>query len=81
MNQQYLQMYGVPGTVNPGVYPYGQVGHSPSGNPGYTTVQSYGIPGHHVVQFTGSNVSGASPVALPTIQTPYPAGNIFFSYS
>lgn len=78
MNQQYLQMYGVPGTVNPGVYPYGQVGHSLSGNPAYTTVQSYGIPGHHIMQFTGSNISGASPVALPTIQTPYPTGNVFF---
>ncbi|KAK9948212.1 hypothetical protein M0R45_003798 [Rubus argutus] len=74
MNQQYLQMYGVPGTVNPGVYPYGQVGHSLSGNPAYTTVQSYGIPGHHLMQFTGSSISGASPVPLPTIQTPYPTG-------
>ncbi|BBH08126.1 RNA-binding family protein with RRM/RBD/RNP motifs [Prunus dulcis] len=75
MNQQYLQIYGVPGTVNPGAYPYGQLGHSLSGTHGYAAVQSYGVPGHHIMQFGGSNVSGASPASIPTIQTPYPTGN------
>ncbi|CAL9027412.1 unnamed protein product [Prunus brigantina] len=74
MNQQYLQIYGVPGTVNPGAYPYGQLGHSLSGTHGYAAVQSYGVPGHHIMQFGGSNVSGASPASIPTIQTPYPTG-------
>ena len=76
--QQYLQIYGVPGTVNPGVYSYGQFGQSLPGNQGYATVQNYGVPGHHVMQFGGSNVGAASPAAIPTIQTPYPAGNILF---
>ncbi|CAN6680639.1 unnamed protein product [Malus baccata var. baccata] len=76
--QQYLQIYGVPGTVNPGVYSYGQLGHSLPGSHGYATVQNYGVPGHHVMQFGGSNVGAASPAAIPTIQTPYPAGNILF---
>ncbi|KAM2002546.1 hypothetical protein ACFX15_026230 [Malus domestica] len=72
--QQYLQIYGVPGTVNPGVYSYGQLGQSLPGSHGYATVQNYGVPGHHVMQFGGANVGAASPAAIPTIQTPYPAG-------
>lgn len=72
--QPYVQVYGVPGTVNPALYPYGQLGQPvPSGH-GYTAIQGYAMPGHHIVQFTGPSVNGATATPLPTIQAAYPAG-------
>ncbi|GFZ10562.1 RNA-binding (RRM/RBD/RNP motifs) family protein [Actinidia rufa] len=45
MGQQYLHIYGVPGTVNPAMYPYTQLGQTIPGGQGYTTVQGYTMPG------------------------------------
>ncbi|KAM7257406.1 hypothetical protein ACFE04_008901 [Oxalis oulophora] len=74
--QQYLQIYGVPGGVNPAVYPYGQMqGHQtvPGGGHGYTAIQGYAMPGHQIVQFGGPSGSAiTSP--LSTMQQAYPTG-------
>lgn len=69
-SQQYLQIYGVPGTVNPAMYPYGQVGQTIPGAHGYTAVQSYAMPSHQIMQFSAPTAT-TSPI--PTIQAPYPA--------
>lgn len=71
--QNYVQIYGVPGTAGAGLYSYGQVGHPPSSSYGYVSPQSYGMPNQHVVQFAGPNVNGAT-AAIPALQAPYPAG-------
>lgn len=73
MGQQYLQIYGVPGTVNSTVYPYGQLGQPLSSGYGYSTVPDFSMPGQHIVQF--SSASGVTAASLPTIQLPYPRGN------
>uniref|UniRef100_A0A2N9IUC3 RRM domain-containing protein n=1 Tax=Fagus sylvatica TaxID=28930 RepID=A0A2N9IUC3_FAGSY len=72
--QQYLQIYGVPGTVNPAVYPYGQLGQTIPGGHGYTAVPSYAMPGHQIVQFGGPSVNAITTSPMPTIQSPYPTG-------
>ncbi|KAL9358386.1 hypothetical protein Peur_046509 [Populus x canadensis] len=72
--QQYLQIYGVPGTVNTGMYPYGQFGQNVPGGHGYTTMQGYAVPGHHIMQFGGPVVNAMTTSPLPTIQAPYPTG-------
>ncbi|XP_057975584.1 probable RNA-binding protein ARP1 isoform X2 [Malania oleifera] len=74
LSQQYLQIYGVPGTVNPAVYPYGQLGQTMPGTHGYTTVQGYAMPGHQIVQFGGPSVNAITTSPVPTIQAPYPTG-------
>ncbi|CAL5428800.1 unnamed protein product [Camellia sinensis] len=48
MGQHYLQIYGVPGTVNTNIVPYGQMGHPFSSNHGYPTIQGYVTPGRFV---------------------------------
>ncbi|KAF5949772.1 hypothetical protein HYC85_011765 [Camellia sinensis] len=53
MGQHYLQIYGVPSTVNTNIVPYGQMGHPLSGNHGYPTIQGYVTPGRHVLQYGG----------------------------
>lgn len=76
MGQQYLQIYGVPGTVNSSIYPYGQLNQTiPSGH-GYTTMQGYAMPGHQIVQFGGPSVNAITTSPVPTIQAPYPTGKI-----
>ncbi|KAF8406748.1 hypothetical protein HHK36_008840 [Tetracentron sinense] len=75
--QQYLQMYGVPGTANTAIYPYGQLSQTLPGGHGYTTVQGYTMPGHHIVQYAGPNVNGVTTATIPTIQAPYPTGKDF----
>ncbi|KAK9285344.1 hypothetical protein L1049_024535 [Liquidambar formosana] len=72
--QHYLQMYGPPGTVNPNIYSYGHLRHPLPGSHGYAPVQGYGMPNHHVVQFGGPNVNGATTATIPTIQAPYLTG-------
>ncbi|KAG5529925.1 hypothetical protein RHGRI_030340 [Rhododendron griersonianum] len=74
MGQHYLQMYGVQGTVNPNIAPYGQMGQSLTANHGYATVQGYVTPGRHVLQYGGPRVSGVSSDTIPTIQAPYHTG-------
>ncbi|MQM13997.1 hypothetical protein Taro_046924 [Colocasia esculenta] len=71
--QQYVQVYSVPGTVNPSVYSLGQVAQPlPSGH-GYTAVQGYAVPTHHIVQLSTPNVNGVTAAPIPAIQAPYPA--------
>lgn len=72
--QQYLQIYGVPGTVNTAIYPYGQLGQTLPSSHGYTTVQGYAMPGHQFMQFGGSSVNAISTSPIATIQAPYPTG-------
>ncbi|XP_057986881.1 uncharacterized protein LOC110669272 isoform X1 [Hevea brasiliensis] len=72
--QQYLQVYGVPGTVNTAIYPYGQLGQALPGGHGYTAVQGYAMPGHHIVQFGGPSVNAITTSPMPSIQAPYPTG-------
>lgn len=72
--QHYLQIYGVPGAVNPAIYPYGQLGQTvPSGH-GYTAVQGYAMPSHQMVQFGGAVANAITTSPMATIQTPYPGG-------
>ncbi|XP_077209781.1 uncharacterized protein LOC143845357 [Tasmannia lanceolata] len=73
LGQQYFQIYGVPGTANPSIYPYGQLGQPLPGH-GYTAVQGYAMPGHHIVQFNEPNANGVTAAPLATIQAPYPTG-------
>ncbi|CAL5411943.1 unnamed protein product [Camellia sinensis] len=54
MGQHYLQIYGVPSTVNTNIVPYGQMGHPLSSNHGYPTIQGYVTPGRHVLQYGGT---------------------------
>ncbi|XP_043708534.1 RNA-binding protein 24-A [Telopea speciosissima] len=74
MGQQYLQIYGVPGAVNPAVYPFGQFGQPLPGSHGYATVQGYAMPGPHLVQYSGPSVNGVTTAPIPTIQASYPTG-------
>ena len=78
MGQQYLHIYGVPGTVNPAMYPYTQLGQTIPGGQGYTTVQGYTIPGQQIMQYGGHNVNAITPPPVPTIQVPYPTGKLLF---
>lgn len=72
--QQYLQIYGVPGSAGTALYPYGQLGQTvPSGH-GYSAVQGYALPSHQIVQFGGPSANAITTSAMPTIQTPYPGG-------
>ncbi|XP_010913866.1 uncharacterized protein [Elaeis guineensis] len=71
---QYFQVYGVPGAVNTAVGQYGQLGQPVSGGHGYTAVQGYTMPSHHLLQISGPNVNGGTTAPLPAIQAPYPAG-------
>lgn len=80
MGQQYLQVYGLPGTVNTTIYPYGQLGQTIPGGHGYTTVHGYTVPGHQILQFGGPSVSGITTSPVPTIQATYPTGMSFWSY-
>ncbi|XP_039024517.1 RNA-binding protein 24-A-like isoform X2 [Hibiscus syriacus] len=74
MAQQYVQIYGVPGAVNPAIYPYGQVGQNvPSGH-GYTAVQGYAMPSHQIVQFGEAVANAITTSPMATLQTPYPGG-------
>lgn len=72
--QQYLQIYGVPGAINPALYPYGQMGQNVPPGHGYTAMQGYAMPGHQIVQFGGGGANALSTAQMPTIQAPYPAG-------
>ncbi|KAK1266706.1 hypothetical protein QJS04_geneDACA014514 [Acorus gramineus] len=75
MGQQYLQVYGAPGSVSPGVYPLGQLGQPPPSGHGYTAVQPYPMPGHFV-QLASPNVNGVMAAPVPSIQAPFPTGKI-----
>lgn len=73
--QQYLQLYGVPGAMNPALYPYGQLGQNVPPGHGYTAMQGYAMPpGHQIVQFSGGNPNANPSSQVPSIQAPYPTG-------
>ncbi|CAL5411359.1 unnamed protein product [Camellia sinensis] len=74
MGQHYLQIYGVPSTVNTNIVPYGQMGHPLSGNHGYPTIQGYVIPGRHVLQYGGPLVNGVTTDTIAITQAQYLAG-------
>ncbi|XP_010537234.1 PREDICTED: probable RNA-binding protein ARP1 [Tarenaya hassleriana] len=74
MGQQYLQVYGVPGTVNTPVYPYGQLSQTVPGGHGYTAVQGYTVPGSHLLQLGGSSISAMGTSPMPAVQSPFPQG-------
>ncbi|CAL5432588.1 unnamed protein product [Camellia sinensis] len=78
MGQHYLQIYGIPGTVNTNIVPYGQMGHPLSSNHGYPTIQGNVTPGRHVLQYGGPLVSGVTTDTIATTQAQYLAG--FVSY-
>ncbi|XP_012087581.1 RNA-binding protein 38 isoform X2 [Jatropha curcas] len=72
-SQQYIQVYGMPGTVNPGAGSRGQFVQPNPGIRGYSTAQNYGMPGHQIVQFGG--VSNRTATAnIPSNQAPHPSG-------
>lgn len=73
--QQYLQLYGIPGSPGTPVYPYGQLGQSVPGGHGYTTMQNYPIPNPHIIQFGGPGVNAMATSPIPSIQSPYHPGN------
>ena len=71
--QQYLQIYGVPGTVNT-LYSYAQLGQTIPGGQGYPAVQRYAMPSQQIIQFGGPSVNAVTTTAVPTIQVPYSTG-------
>ncbi|GMP93726.1 hypothetical protein CsSME_00043439 [Camellia sinensis var. sinensis] len=75
MGQHYLQIYGVPSTVNTNIVPYGQMGPPLSGNHGYPTIQGYVTPGRHVLQYGGPLVSGVTTDTIATTQAQYLAAS------
>ncbi|XP_052191461.1 uncharacterized protein LOC127800724 [Diospyros lotus] len=70
MGQNYLQMYGVPGTVNTNILPYGQMVHP---SQGYQTIQANLMPGH-VPLYGGPRVNGVTTETVVTTQPPYQTG-------
>ncbi|CAL5332743.1 unnamed protein product [Camellia sinensis] len=74
MGQHYLQIYGVPSTVNTHIVPYGQMGHPLFGNHGYPTIQGYVTPGRHVLQYGGPLVNGVTTDTITITQAQYLAG-------
>ncbi|CAL5404962.1 unnamed protein product [Camellia sinensis] len=74
MGQHYLQIYGVPSTVNTNIVPYGQMGHPFFGNHGYPTIQGYVTPGRHVLQYGGPLVNGVTTDTITITQAQYLAG-------
>ncbi|KAJ6793256.1 putative RNA-binding protein ARP1 [Iris pallida] len=76
MGQQYVQIYGVPGSVNTAAYQYGQLGQPVPPGHGYTAVQGYTMPSHHLVQLGGPNFNSIAAAPRPTIPAPYPAGKL-----
>ncbi|KAI3992049.1 hypothetical protein MKX01_014940 [Papaver californicum] len=74
MGQQVLQIYGVPG--NTAVYPYAQLSQPLPGSHGYTALQGYAMPGHHVLQLSTATVSEAATIPTPLVQGPYPTGMV-----
>ncbi|XP_073002729.1 uncharacterized protein [Typha latifolia] len=72
--QQYVQVYGLPGTLNTAVLPYGEFTHSLPGGHGYTPAPAHALPGHYLLQLSGPNVNAVTTTAIPAIQPAYPAG-------
>lgn len=74
--QQYLQVYGVPGSVNLATYPY-NIGQYVPYNHVYTTSHRYPLPGHQTVQLGGPSVTSIT-TSFPTLQPLYATGRVLF---
>ena len=59
--QQYLQVYGVPGAVNSPGYQYRQFSQNIPAGHNYTAVQGYSVPGSHIQSPYPSVIAGPSP--------------------
>ncbi|CAL5401935.1 unnamed protein product [Camellia sinensis] len=81
MGQHYLQIYGVPSTVNTNIVPYGQMGHPLFGNHGYPTIQGYVTPGRHVLQYGGPLDNGVTTDTITITQAQYLAECIHHNIS
>lgn len=68
------QMYGMPGTMNSSVFPFGQVGPLPPGSPGYRASQGIVTPGPHVLAYSRPTVSGTTTENVPMSPAPYVTG-------
>ncbi|GER36657.1 RNA-binding (RRM/RBD/RNP motifs) family protein [Striga asiatica] len=75
-NQQFLQIYGVPGTVGTTMYPYSQLSQASPGSHSYSALPGYAMPGHQIMQFGGPSANVMTSSSVPTIPVPYPAGAI-----
>lgn len=76
MGQQYLQIYGVPGTTNTAIYPYGQLGQAISPGHANTALQGYALPGHHIVHFGGPSANAMTTSHMSSVQVSYPTGKL-----
>ncbi|CAI9115305.1 OLC1v1016171C1 [Oldenlandia corymbosa var. corymbosa] len=72
--QQYLQIYGLPGTANATVYPYNQMGQGVPGSHNYTALQGYPMASHQLMHIGGPAVNALTASSIPTVQAPYPTG-------
>ncbi|WCJ32863.1 RNA-binding (RRM/RBD/RNP motifs) family protein [Euphorbia peplus] len=73
IGQQYVQVYGMPGTGNPGVNSRGQFNQPVPGIQSYGAVHNYGMPGQQIVEFGGlANRTAAS--TIPSTQPLHPSG-------
>lgn len=72
MPRQYVQIYGVPGEINPSIYLCNQLNQPISSAQGFSTMQGYTVPEHHFIQPGGPNITGSTALGRPAIQAPYP---------
>ncbi|CAA0838477.1 RNA-binding (RRM/RBD/RNP motifs) family protein [Striga hermonthica] len=75
-SQQFLQIYGVPGTVGTTMYPYSQLSQASPGSHSYSALPGYAMPGHQIMQYGGPSANVMTSSSVPTIPVPYPAGAI-----
>ncbi|XP_022866436.1 uncharacterized protein LOC111386216, partial [Olea europaea var. sylvestris] len=73
-SQQYLHIYGVPGTVNTTMYPFSQLSQTLPGSQSYSTLPGYAMTGHQIVQFGGPSVNAVTTTSVPTVPTPFATG-------
>lgn len=71
----------MPGAVGTTMYPYNQMNQAVPGSHNYTALPGYAMPGHQIVQFGGPNVNAMTTTSVPTIPSPFPAGNMLYSSS
>lgn len=74
--QQYLQVYGVPASVNLATYPY-NIGQYVPNSHGYTTSYGYPLPGPQTGQLDGPSATAIT-TSFPTLRPPYPTGRVLF---
>ncbi|KAM1305776.1 uncharacterized protein LOC126608731 isoform X1 [Malus sylvestris] len=72
--QQYLQIYGLPGTATTSPYPYEQLGQTIPGDQGYPTVHGYAMPAQQIIQFGAPSVNEVTTSTVPPVQAAYQTG-------